>query len=126
MTGRFSLCIASPGISASSSFYRSAQAASAELISEVELAWRESPEDARWVGITGTNGKTTTTALLAHLLTEAGFAAVACGNIGDACIHVVAQDVGGDDACLCGKQRIYVAEVSSYQLASIRSFAPNR
>lgn len=124
VTGRFSLCIASPGISASSSFYRSAQAASAELISEVELAWRESPEDARWVGITGTNGKTTTTALLAHLLTEAGFAAVACGNIGDACIHVVAQDVGGDDACLCGKQRIYVAEVSSYQLASIRSFAP--
>ncbi len=124
VAGQFSLCIASPGISASSEFYRSAQAASAELISEVELAWRESPQDALWVGITGTNGKTTTTALLAHLLTDAGFAAAACGNIGDACIHVVAQDVLEDDACLCGKRRIYVAEVSSYQLASIRAFAP--
>lgn len=113
--GTYDLCIASPGIPEGSAFYQSGKAASAELISEVELAWRESASDALWVGVTGTNGKTTTTALLAHLLNAAGFRAVACGNIGDACIHAVSNDAA----------QVYVAEVSSYQLASIKDFAPD-
>lgn len=122
--GAFHLCIASPGIPESSAFYLSGQDASEELISEVELAWRESPVDALWVGITGTNGKTTTTALLEHLLDAAGFAAKACGNIGDACIHAVGADVLAG-ACPPSGRRVYVAEVSSYQLASIRRFTPD-
>ena len=113
--GAYDLCIASPGISEHSDFYRSAKAASAEVISEVEFAWRESAADARWVAITGTNGKTTTTALACHLLREAGFAAQAVGNIGDPCIAAVAA----------GATEVYVAEVSSYQLASTRNFAPD-
>lgn len=113
--GSYDLCIASPGISELSAFYRSAAAHSAEVISEVEFAWRESAADAVWVAVTGTNGKTTTTALAAHLLEEAGFAASAVGNIGDACIEAVAA----------GQTRCYVAEVSSYQLASCARFAPN-
>ena len=112
--GDYDLCIASPGISERSDFYRSAAAHSAEVVSEVEFAWRESAADAAWVAITGTNGKTTTTALTAHLLQQAGFAAQAVGNIGDACIEAVAA----------GRTSAYVAEVSSYQLASTRRFAP--
>lgn len=115
VSGRFDLCIASPGISENSDFYKAAAAASDEIISEVEFAWRESAADATWVAITGTNGKTTTTALTEHLLQSAGEAARAVGNIGDACIAVVGA----------GNTKVYVAEVSSYQLASTRKFAPN-
>ena len=113
--GTYDVCIASPGISQFSDFYQSAGAASAEVISEVEFAWRESAADARWVAVTGTNGKTTTTALACHLLRAAGFAASAVGNIGDTCIQAVAA----------GDTEVYVAEVSSYQLASTRDFAPD-
>lgn len=110
----YDLCIASPGISQFSEFYEHAAAHAAEIISEVEFAWRESARDSVWVAITGTNGKTTTTALCAHLLQQAGLKAVAVGNIGDTCIEAVGR---GDANC-------YVAEVSSYQLASTKQFAP--
>lgn len=112
---QFDLCIASPGISQFSAFYQNAAAASAEVVSEVEFAWRESAADARWVAITGTNGKTTTVALTEHLLREAGMRAKAVGNIGDTCIEAVAS----------GDVQVYVAEVSSYQLASTALFAPD-
>ena len=111
----FDLCIASPGISQFSPLYETAASLSKETISEVEFAWRESTADSKWVAITGTNGKTTTTALVAHLLRESGMKAAAIGNIGDACITAVAQ----------GETEIYVAEVSSYQLASCTLFAPD-
>lgn len=113
--GSFDLCIASPGISQFSAFYEAAAAASAEVISEVEFAWRESAADSRWVAVTGTNGKTTACALAAHVLAGAGLAAAAVGNIGDPCIEAVAA----------GRTDVYVAEVSSYQLASTARFAPN-
>ncbi len=111
----YDLCIASPGISEFSDFYLNAKAASLEIISEVEFAWRESAADSRWVAITGTNGKTTTTAMIEHVLKGAGLAAGAVGNIGDTCI----------DAVAAGNLAVYVAEVSSYQLASTRDFAPD-
>ncbi|MFR3092082.1 MAG: Mur ligase family protein [Eggerthella lenta] len=85
------------------------------MISEVEFAWRESAADSRWVAVTGTNGKTTACALAAHVLAGAGLAAAAVGNIGDPCIEAVAA----------GRTDVYVAEVSSYQLASTARFAPN-
>lgn len=113
--GSFDLCIASPGIPAISGFYESAREASAELISEVEFAWRESDADSIWVAITGTNGKTTTTSLTEHILRQAGLPAFAVGNIGSTCIERVgARDAG-----------IYVVEASSFQLESTRLFAPN-
>ena len=113
--GSFDLCIASPGISQFSAFYEAAAAVSAEVISEVEFAWRESAADSRWVAVTGTNGKTTACALAAHVLAGAGLAAAAVGNIGDPCIEAVAA----------GRTDVSVAEVSSYQLASTARFAPN-
>ena len=113
--GHFDLCIASPGIPFWHQLYVRGAALSDELISEVEFAWRESSEDSTWVAITGTNGKTTTTALAAHVLRECGFSADAVGNIGDVCL----------DAVAAGRTRVYVAEVSSYQLFSTRLFAPD-
>ena len=68
----YDVCIVSPGISQFSRFYENAKAASTEVISEVEFAWRESPADSRWVAVTGTNGKTTTTSLITHILKCAG------------------------------------------------------
>lgn len=116
----FDVCIASPGISAFSDFYISAQNKSRSIISEVEFAWRESLDDSTWIAVTGTNGKTTTTSLIAHILDECGCDAKAVGNIGDACIDQVARDNAN------GLSRpVYVVETSSYQLASIDMFAPN-
>lgn len=120
--GRFDICIASPGISQFSDFYRSAAVHSAAIISEVEFAWCESSKESRWVAVTGTNGKTTTTALIAHLLAASGLEAKAVGNIGDACITEVAHDA--QDAPE-GSVSYYVVETSSYQLASVNRFAPD-
>lgn len=112
---RFDLCIASPGIPSFAPLYAAGTKMSAETIGEVEFAWRESRSESRWVAVTGTNGKTTTAALTAHLLSEAGVRARAVGNIGDTCLEAVAAD----------DVDVYVAEVSSYQLASTARFAPN-
>ncbi|MDO4590945.1 MAG: UDP-N-acetylmuramoyl-L-alanine--D-glutamate ligase [Slackia sp.] len=111
---RYDLCIASPGISQFSRFYENAQAASACIVSEVEFAWRESRADTRWIAVTGTNGKTTTTTLITHILDEAGERVAAVGNIGNTCIEAVAADAAD----------VFVAEVSSFQLASMELFAP--
>lgn len=122
---RFDLCVASPGIPIFSELYENGAAASARTISEVELAWSESAADSLWVAITGTNGKTTTTALVARILADGGLDAKAVGNIGDACITEVARDLvrageSGTQGRVC-----YVAEMSSFQLASIEAFAPD-
>ena len=84
------------------------------VISEIELfaaGVREQAPDSRIVAITGSNGKTTTTALTAHLLNGAGVAAVACGNISPSALDALmdAQDAGSLPA-------VWVVELSSFQL----------
>ncbi|MCI6547957.1 MAG: UDP-N-acetylmuramoyl-L-alanine--D-glutamate ligase [Coriobacteriaceae bacterium] len=111
--GSFDLAIASPGIPTSSAFFRAAAACAAEVIGEPEFAWRESPKD--WVGITGTNGKTTTTALATALLREGGLAAEAVGNIGTIITSRIAHREPGS---------WFVAELSSFQLATTRLLHP--
>lgn len=76
--GSFDLCVASPGIPSWSGFYRSAEACSRELISEPELAFREN--GSRWIGITGTSGKTTVVSLLTSIIRSSGQKAVPAGN----------------------------------------------
>lgn len=115
LEAHFDLCIASPGIPFYHKLYQTALALSDEVISEIEFSWRESAPSSSWVAITGTNGKTTTTACIAHVLAEAGMAAQAVGNIGEVCLNAVAA----------GKTSIYVCEVSSYQLYSTTQFAPD-
>lgn len=112
--GDFDLAIASPGISEFSDFYANGKAASKEIIGEPELAWRESPE--RWVGITGTNGKTTTTTLARDLLRAGGLAAEAVGNIGTMAIGEVVRRAPGE---------WLVAELSSFQLAGTVELHPH-
>lgn len=111
--GRYDTCITSPGIPAGKAFYRSAREHSGQVISEPEMAYLLSPRN--WIAVTGTNGKTTTTSLTAHLLKEAGFAARAVGNIGDPCIDAVCDRREGE---------YFVAELSSFQLQSTCRFSP--
>ncbi len=111
--GSYDIAIASPGIPEHSPLLESARACARELIGEPELAWRESPE--RWIGITGTNGKTTTTALATELLRAAHESAVSVGNIGTLCIDEAARREPGS---------WFVAELSSYQLAEAELLHP--
>lgn len=107
LSGHFDLAIASPGISEFSPFFGSAKEHASEVIGEPEFAWRESPE--RWVGITGTNGKTTTTTLTTELLRAGGMSAEYVGNIGVVSTSRVAARPEGE---------WFVAELSSFQLAT--------
>ena len=88
--------------------------ASAPVISEIELfaaAVRKFAPASKIVGITGSNGKTTTTALTAHLLNGAGVPAVACGNISPSALDALMESL---DA---GKlPAVWVVELSSFQL----------
>ena len=84
------------------------------VISEIELfaaGVRAQAPDLRIVAITGSNGKTTTTALTAHLLNGAGVEAVACGNISPSALDALmdAQDAGA-------LPQVWVVELSSFQL----------
>jgi UDP-N-acetylmuramoylalanine--D-glutamate ligase len=80
----------------------------------MELAWRHL-QNSRWVGITGTNGKTTTTALTEAIFKASGLNAPACGNIGYAACEVA----------LSSPPDWVIAEVSSYQIESSHTLAPD-
>jgi UDP-N-acetylmuramoylalanine--D-glutamate ligase len=104
------LVVASPGVPLSLPLFAEARARKIELVGEVELASRFIEEPI--VGITGTNGKSTTTALCGHLLSTAGFRVFTGGNLGTALSERV---LSGEklDATVC--------ELSSYQLEAIVS-----
>ncbi|MGB8507083.1 MAG: UDP-N-acetylmuramoyl-L-alanine--D-glutamate ligase, partial [Pyrinomonadaceae bacterium] len=107
------LVVLSPGVPSSGIPVRYAERAGAEVIGEVELAWRFMR--GRAVGITGTNGKTTTTALVGELLKGAGLPVQVGGNIGTPLISLVEDS--REDGWM-------VAELSSYQLETISEFRP--
>jgi UDP-N-acetylmuramoylalanine--D-glutamate ligase len=108
------LIIPSPGVPADSPLLREARAKSVTIWSEVELADRF--RTGRLIGITGSNGKTTTTSLIAHILKNAEFSTILAGNIGTPLISRVEQTT--DDT-------ITVVELSSFQLELIETFRPN-
>ncbi len=111
--GSFDLGVASPGIRPSAPLMRWARGASTRLISEIELAWLESSSP--WIAITGTNGKSTTAALVTHLLNTGGTPAALVGNYGPPAIAAVAE---------IDEITVLVAEVSSFQLALTEAFHP--
>jgi UDP-N-acetylmuramoylalanine--D-glutamate ligase len=92
---------------------REIQAASVPVYSEIEVAYRLCK--APIVAVTGTKGKTTTTALIGALFRSAGHTTYVGGNIGNALIQETTRAEAGDWV---------VAEVSSFQLEAIRSFKP--
>jgi UDP-N-acetylmuramoylalanine--D-glutamate ligase len=108
------LIVVSPGVPWDIPSFIRARELGIETIGEMELAWRYL-SDRPWVGITGTNGKTTTTALIAAIFQAAGFNAVAFGNIGYAACEVALAEKKPDWA---------IAELSSYQIEASPSIAP--
>ena len=106
--------VVSPGVPATIIPIRYAERAGAEVIGEVELAARYLK--GRLVAITGSNGKTTTTSLIGELLRDAGMNVQVGGNIGTALISMI--DSSRDDGWT-------VAELSSFQLETIKTFHPS-
>jgi UDP-N-acetylmuramoylalanine--D-glutamate ligase len=108
------LIVPSPGVPANLPGLVAARAAGTPIWSEIELA--SSFLRGKLVAITGSNGKTTTTALLGHILVGAGMQVIVAGNIGTPLISRV-----GDSS----ENTVTVAEVSSFQLEWIDTFRPN-
>ena len=105
--------IKSPGISDSSNIIRSIDELGIPIISEVEFAFHFTK--ARIIAITGSNGKTTTTKLIAQILEDAGFDVLVAGNIGFGFSRGIAE-----------KDYDYVVlEISSFQLDRISKFQPD-
>ncbi len=121
--GAFEMVITSPGWAPSSPLLVTAAENSVPVIGDIEAAWLADQAEAfgpprTWVAITGTNGKTTTTAMLTAMCVADGRAAVAVGNIGvSPALALTAENRGEPRA------DILVAEVSSFQLHWAPTFA---
>jgi UDP-N-acetylmuramoylalanine--D-glutamate ligase len=111
---RCDLVVISPGIPLALPIFDISRKAGIPIIAEVELAYRHL--NGKIIGITGSNGKTTTTTLVAQLLTGAGLSGHAAGNIGTPLISFV------DDS---SPEDIYAVELSSFQLEGIGEFRPH-
>ncbi len=114
------LVVVSPGIPLTLPVFDAARARALPVVAEIELASRLLPGVV--VGVTGTNGKSTTTALAAALLKSAGHYAVACGNFGTPWIHFATKEGANGNGTV---PRTWVVELSSFQLEGIRRFAPD-
>lgn len=112
---RASLVVVSPGVPPESPVIQAAIKKGIDVVSEVEIALRLLPK-LRYIAVTGTNGKTTTTALVAHLLSALDLRAVAAGNIGTPLSEIALRPAPPDWVAL---------EVSSYQLHFTPSIRPD-
>lgn len=110
----YDFVVLSPGIDPDSPLATNFSKRNIETIGELELGWRS--VDAPVIAITGTNGKTTTTELLAQMLNACGQRTVACGNIGKPLCEVALEDRELD---------VLTVEVSSFQLETISTFRPS-
>jgi UDP-N-acetylmuramoylalanine--D-glutamate ligase len=108
------LIVPSPGVPADFPQLLAARRAGVKVWSEIELAYQFL--NGSLVGITGSNGKTTTTALIEHILRGAGLPTMLAGNIGTPLISLVDQTK---------KNTVTVVELSSFQLELIDTFRPN-
>ena len=103
--------VVSPGIPPSSDVIKKARSTGCEVISDIEVAFRDIPVPI--IGITGTNGKSTTTSLITYILENNGKKAPSCGNIGVPILSLAGE-----------KLDFLVCEVSSFQLEYAPTFAP--
>jgi UDP-N-acetylmuramoylalanine--D-glutamate ligase len=106
------LIIKSPGIPEKAEIVKKIKEKGIPFIDEIEFASRYI--DGKIIGITGTNGKTTTTLLTYHLMKAAGFLVALAGNVGFSLARQVAQQ----------KHDWYVLEISSFQLDGTKKFSP--
>jgi len=110
----YQMAVLSPGIDPTSRLVRNFSSRGIDIVGELELGWRfcEIPV----IAVTGTNGKTTTTELLAQMLNACGQRTIACGNIGKPLSEVAREKQPYD---------VLTVEVSSFQLEAIRTFHPS-
>jgi UDP-N-acetylmuramoylalanine--D-glutamate ligase len=106
--------LVSPGVPLDLPPLSAARGAGVPIWGEIEFAFRFLK--GRIIGITGTNGKSTTTTLVGALLQAGGLDAAACGNLGTPLIEMVETD---------SEKRVYAVELSSFQLEAIESFRPD-
>ncbi len=107
------LVIPSPGIPPSTAIIKEAKKRGLPVISEIELSSRLTTQPI--IGVTGTNGKTTTTALVVDILRAAGIKSEACGNIGRPMVEFLTSD----------NSVTLVVELSSFQLEFVDQFRPD-
>ena len=117
--GTFDLVVTSPGFPPTAPVLAAAAAAGVPIWGDVELAWRLDSAGhygppRRWLVVTGTNGKTTTTSMLHDMLIAGGERALLCGNIGDPVLDV-----------LSAPSDLLAVEVSSFQLFWAPSLRPD-
>ncbi len=108
------LIVKSPGIPEKAGILKELRKRKIEIISEIEFAYRHKG-DSKIIAITGSNGKTTTTAMIYHICKEAALDCAMVGNIGYSFARQVALQ----------PKKIYVAEISSFQLDDIKTFRPD-
>jgi UDP-N-acetylmuramoylalanine--D-glutamate ligase len=106
------LVVTSPGWRPDAPLLAAAGRAGIPVIGDIELAWRLRPAfpdgtAQAWLGVTGTNGKTTTVKMLAAMLAAAGLRAAAAGNVGTSAVEAVTE---------AGPYRVLAVELSSFQL----------
>jgi len=106
--------VKSPGIPEKNELVKKIRTKGISIISEIELAYRFKGES-KIIAITGSNGKTTTTALTHHIFKTAGVDCALVGNIGYSFAKQVAED----------PKPVYIAEISSFQLDDIKEFRPD-
>ena len=111
----YQMAVLSPGIDPASRLVRNFSSRGIDIIGELELGWRFC-EKIPVIAVTGTNGKTTTTELLAQMLNACGQRTIACGNIGKPLSEVAREKQPYD---------VLTVEVSSFQLETIRTFHPS-
>ena len=107
------LIVVSPGVPAKLAALGEARAAGVPVWSEIELAWRFLR--GKLVAVTGSNGKTTTASLIAHILKTSGINTLLGGNIGVPLLSLVQSSTDST---------VTVAEISSFQLETIEAFSP--
>jgi UDP-N-acetylmuramoylalanine--D-glutamate ligase len=113
-SNKYDFIVASPGIDPASALGRNFWPRKVDIIGELELGWRSC--NAPVIAVTGTNGKTTTTEMLAQMLNQCGQKTIACGNIGKPLSEVAREKTRYD---------VLTVEVSSFQLETIRTFHPS-
>ncbi|MBE9222181.1 UDP-N-acetylmuramoyl-L-alanine--D-glutamate ligase [Cyanobacterium stanieri LEGE 03274] len=111
------LIVVSPGVPWDIPILLEAREKGITTIGEMELAWQYL-NSFPWIGITGTNGKTTTTALVEAMLKAGNINTSACGNIGYAASELALESLENPPQWV-------VAEISSYQIESSRELAPS-
>ena len=113
-SNKYDLIVTSPGIDPASALGRNFWSRKIDMIGELELGWRSC--DTPVIAVTGTNGKTTTTEMLAQMLNQCGQKTIACGNIGKPLSEVAREKI---------KYDVLTVEVSSFQLETICEFHPS-